>query len=87
MPELSERNFADGLKMKFTLPLVEILHAGAPETGVKALRLVLLSVSVYKRLDTSLYVIIANLHTELKPQVKVSHSMNSPVYTPYTTSD
>jgi len=87
MPELSERNFADGLKMKFTLPLVEILHAGAPETGVKALLLVLLSVSVYKRLDTSLYVIIADFHTVLKPQVKVSHSMNSPVYTLYTTSD
>jgi len=42
--------------------------------------LVLLSVSDYKRLDTSLYFIIAELHTELKPQVNVSHNMNSPAY-------
>jgi len=35
----------------------------------KALLLVLLSVSDYKHLDTSLHFIITNLHTELKPQV------------------
>jgi len=35
----------------------------------KASLLVLLSVSDYKHLDTSLYFIIPNLHTELQPQV------------------
>jgi len=43
----------------------------------KALLLVLLSVSDYKHLDTSLYFAIINLHTELKPQVNASHEMNS----------
>jgi len=43
----------------------------------KALLLVLLSVSDCKRLDTSLYFIIINLHTELKPQVNARHDMKS----------
>jgi len=43
----------------------------------KALLLVLLSVRDYKHLDTSLYFIITNLHTELKPQVNASHDMES----------
>jgi len=42
----------------------------------KALLLVLLSVSDYKHLDTSLYFIITNFHTELKPQVNASHDEN-----------
>jgi len=45
------------------------------------------SVSEYKRLDASLYFIITNFHTELKPQVKVSHDMNSPAFMLYTTFD
>jgi len=49
--------------------------------------LVLLSVSDYKRVYTSLYFIITNFHTALKPQVKASHSMNSPAITLYTMSD
>jgi len=48
---------------------------------VKALPLVLLLVSDYKRLDTSLYFIITNFHTELKPQINVSHDMNSLAFT------
>jgi len=36
---------------------------------------------VYKPLDTSLYFIINNLHTELKPQIKVNHDMNSLAFT------
>jgi len=32
MLELSERNFSDGLEMKFALPLFGILQAGEPET-------------------------------------------------------
>jgi len=47
----------------------------------KALFLVLISVSDYKRLDTSLYFIINNLHTELKPQVNASHDMSSLAFT------
>jgi len=47
----------------------------------KALLLVLLPVSDYKHLDTSLYVIITNLYTELKPQVNASHDMKSLAFT------
>jgi len=43
----------------------------------KALLLVLLSVNGCKHLDTGLYFIITNLHTELKPQVNASHDMKS----------
>jgi len=53
----------------------------------KALLLVLLSVSDYKRVYTTLYFIITNIHVKLKPQVKVSHGMNSPAFTLYTTFD
>jgi len=47
----------------------------------KALLLVLLSVSDYKHLDASLYFIITNLHTELKPQVNARYDMNSLAFT------
>jgi len=47
----------------------------------KGLLLVLLSVSDYKHLDTSLYFIVINLHTELKPQVNARYDMNSPAFT------
>ena len=47
----------------------------------KALLLVLLSVSDYKHLDTSLYFIITNLHTELKLQENADHDMNSLTFT------
>ena len=47
----------------------------------KTLLLVLLSVSDYKHLDTSLCFIITNLHTELKPQVNASHEMKSLTFT------
>ena len=43
----------------------------------KALLLVLLSVSDYKHLDTSLYFIITNLHMELKPQGNARHEFSS----------
>jgi len=45
-----------------------------------ALLLVLLSVSDYKHLDTSLYFII-NLHAKLKPQVNARYDMNSLAFT------
>ena len=67
MPELSAKNFCDGLEMKFASPSDGIQQAGAPETAAKSVRLilVLLSVSDYKRVDTSLYFTITNFHTEL----------------------
>jgi len=36
MPELSERNFCDGLEMMLTLPVGGIQQAGAPETAAKS---------------------------------------------------
>jgi len=83
MPELSERNFCDGLEIKFTSPLGEIQQVGLKQQR-KALLLVLLSVSDHKRLDTSSYFIIIRFHTELKPQLSISHDMNSPTFTLYT---
>jgi len=53
----------------------------------KLLLLVLLSVSDYKRAYASLYFIITNFHMELKPQVKVSHSMNSRAFVLYAMFD
>ena len=41
-------------------------------------------VSDYKQLDTRSY-FITNFHTELKPQENISHDMNSPTFTLYTT--
>jgi len=40
-----------------------------------------------KRVYANLYLIITNFYTELKPQVKVSHGMNSPAFTLYTMFD
>jgi len=51
----------------------------------KALRLGLLSVNDCKRVYTSLYFIITNFHTALKPQIKVSHSVNCPGFSLYYT--
>jgi len=42
-------------------------------------------VSEYKQLDTRSYFIITNFHTELKLQENISHDMNSPTFTLYTT--
>jgi len=78
MPEISERNFCDGLEMKFAPPLGGI-------SCEKRYFLFLLAVSDYKRLDKSLYLIITNVHTELKPQAEVSNDMNSPAFALYTT--
>jgi len=52
----------------------------------KVLILVLpvLSVSDYKRVYTSLYFIITNFHMEHKPQIMVSHGMNSTAFTLHT---
>ena len=47
----------------------------------KALLFVLLSVSDNKHLDISLYFIIINLHTELKPQANAKYDMSSPAFT------
>ena len=44
---------------------------------LKALLLVFtIVVSDYKRLDTSLYFLTTNFHTEIKRQVNISHDMN-----------
>ena len=47
----------------------------------KALLLVLLSVGDYKHLDKSLYFIIINLHTKLKPEVNARYDTNSLAFT------
>jgi len=39
---------------------------------------------LYLWIDTSLYLIITNFHTELKPLVKVNHDMNSLTLALYT---
>jgi len=39
MPGLSERNFCDGLEMKFTSPLSGIQQAGAAQTPAKSVTL------------------------------------------------
>jgi len=54
MPEFSANNFCDGVEMKFASPSVGIQQAAAPETAAKRV-LVLLSISDYKRVYTSLY--------------------------------
>jgi len=36
MPELSAKNFCDGLEMKFASPLGGIQQAGAPDTAAKS---------------------------------------------------
>jgi len=46
-----------------------------------------LPVSDYKRSDTSWFFIVTNLHTELKPQVKISHVINSLTLTLYAMFD
>jgi len=86
-PDLSEGNFCHGLEMKFISPLGWIQQAGASETAAKSATscFTVLSVSDHKSLGRSLYFISTNFHTELKPQVNVSHNMNSPVFTLYTT--
>jgi len=53
--------------MKFASPLGGIQQPGVPETAVKSITTFLFVVSDYKRLDTSLYFIITNFHTELEP--------------------
>jgi len=84
-PKLSERNFRDGLEMKYTSRLGWIQQPVASSTVAKAWLLVLISVSDYWRLSTSLYFISTNFHTELKSQVNVSRDMHYPAYTLYTT--
>jgi len=70
---------------KFTSLLGEIKQAGASETAGKSVTPCFTLVSDHKRLDTSLYFMITNFHTELnKPQENVNHVMNSPTFTLYT---
>ena len=47
----------------------------------KRYTLFLLAVIDYKRLDASLYFIINNFHTKIKPQVKVNHYETSVICT------
>jgi len=76
MPDLLERNFCDGLEMKFTSPFGEIKQAGASETAAKSV-----TPCFYLSLDTSWYFIITYFHTELKSQVKLRHDEFSSIYT------
>jgi len=85
IPELSKRNFCDGLEIKFTSPQGQIQQAGASEAAEKSVIPCFTLVIDYKRLDTRLYFIITSSHTKHKPQENVSHYMNSPIFTLYTT--
>ena len=72
--------------MKLAIPLLGIQQDGSLETAVKSVTPCFFSV-ISKRLDTSLYFLIGNFHTELKLQVNVSHDMNCPASTQNTTLD
>jgi len=48
-PELSKRNFYNGLEIKFTSPLRQIEQAGASETAEKSVTPCFTLVSDYKR--------------------------------------
>ena len=85
--ELSERNFRNGFEMKLTSPLCGTQQTGVLETAAKSVTSFLLAVNDCKRLDASLYFIITNLHTELKPQMQVGHDMNSITLTLHVTLD
>jgi len=50
MPRLLERNFCDGLNMAFTSPLGGVKQAGSQKQLRKAVIVVSLSVSGYKRI-------------------------------------
>jgi len=82
-PDLSERNFCDGFAMKLTLSLGYTASWCARKSYESVTPLLLLAISDYKRLYTSLYFIITNFHTVLKPQVEVNHDMNSLAFTLY----
>jgi len=58
-----------------------ILQTGASETAAKSVTPCFTLVSDYTHIDTSSYLIITNLHTELKPQVHASHDINSLAFT------
>ena len=60
-----------GLKLNFHHHSVRYSRLVPQKQLRKALLFVLLSVSDYKRLDTSSYFIITSFHMELKPQVNV----------------
>jgi len=50
-PELSKRNFCDGLEIKFASPLGQIQRAGASETVQKSVTSCFTLVNDYKRID------------------------------------
>jgi len=66
MPDLSERNFCDGLETKFTSQLGGIQQASAPETNAKSVTPCFAFGSDYKHVYISLYIIITNFQTGLK---------------------
>jgi len=80
-PEMSERNFCDGLKIKFTSPLGGIQQAGAPKTAVKSVRLLVFIVVVdFKRLQFDLCFIITNFHTELNQTLCTVQMLENPYH-------
>jgi len=89
IPEILERNFCDGLEMKFAPGLGGMQQVDAVETAAESviacfyLRLVITSAEI--QVCRLAYFNITNIHMELKPQAKVSYDMNSPAFTLYTT--
>jgi len=61
-------------------------QVGAAETAAESfISFFTCGYSDYNRLDTSFIIANVNVYTELKPQRKVSHDINYPAFTPYTT--
>jgi len=67
--------------MKFAPSLGGMQQAGVQKSLRTRYFVFFLAVSDYKRFDASLYFIITSVHTELKPQAKISNGMNSPAFT------
>jgi len=65
MSELSERNFYNDLKMKFTSPSGGIQQAGEPETAAKSVTHCFTFGFGYKHAYTRLYFIITNFYTSV----------------------
>jgi len=69
--------------MNFTSPLGGIQQAGAPETGAKRVTPCFYLGLVTASTQIQVCIPLSPTSTPL-PQVKVSHDMNSPAFTPYT---
>ena len=69
---VSERNFCNGLEIKFAQPPGGMEQADALETDAKSVTpYFYLRFVTYKRLGISLLFIVTNFHTKAKPQVNI----------------